>query len=99
MSQAHSSGILQTNVSYQFGTVILQEQPNLAVVKRSQLYILHIPCIRLIFIIYNLSLLHLLTNNIYVVLFYSVHSATCFTLNKPPSGGFNYKGKPRCVLT
>jgi len=41
----------------------------------------------------NSNLLHLLTNNIYVVLFYSIYSPSCFSLNKPPSGGLNYKGK------
>jgi hypothetical protein len=34
-----------------------------------------------------------LTNNIYVVLLYSLHSPTCFGLNTPSAGTHNHKGK------
>ena len=53
-----------------------------------------------LFIICNSYLLYLLTNDMCVVMFCSTHSFTCFSLNKPIAGGFNYKGgKTRRILT
>jgi hypothetical protein len=61
-------------------------------------YIAHISCIIHIFIAYNSNLLHSPTNNIYVVLICNIHFPSCFSLDKPSSGGFNCKGKTRCWI-
>lgn len=59
-----------------------------------KLYVVHIRCIRHIFVICNCSCWHA----IYIFDYFSTHSLTFLNLNMPSPGGLNYTGKTKRIL-